>query len=927
MSQIPPIQVKVTADTTGLDAGLKTAQDGIKKVDDSVKTASTGMSSFMGNLKKLGATMGVVFAGKEVAQFAKDAVLAASTMNESVSKVQVVFGETSDEVLKFGKTAATSMGISNQKAIEAAGTYGNLLQAVGLTQAKSQEMSTTMVQLAADLASFNNTSVDDALNALRSGLSGETEPLKRFGVALNDVTLKNKALAMGLIETTSGVLPPAIKAQATYALVMEQTKLAQGDYARTSEGTANTIKTLQAKFADASVAVGNMLLPALNLLLKISAPIVAGMEKMATFINENKNALAVFVGIISAATVAWGAYTVVTKRAAIQQAILNGIMAINPIGAIVVAVAALAAGLVVLWNKNETFRKGVISVAKAALTAFATIIPMIGKVGEAYLKFLLTPMKLFLEALSHLPKVGKYAQAGLDVLNKGLNGVSDFADGAAKKANSLIAKLDGMGAAAEKSAAKTKKAVAEVTGSNGSGGAGGGTDKKTADKISSIMRDAQDKMADALENYHEKTADARARYEEQVADATKRSREMDAEANKRYNETILDINKDYAAKEIELRKDVDKRIADLKETAAAKSLELTKQAAEKQDNIIKQSIDRLRNAFASGTAFSIADAFKGKGAGSFLDTMKKQLADAKALQEGAAYLSGQGYAQTFIEEVVKAGPTAGLDMINELKKASPEQQRVIQDTFMDLESIQETGLDSLAKSMNNGANLATSQLREAYDQVAVDLKESLASVDMELTKSLAEANANYADAMATAKVVRDERIAEADKDLMEALTKSKVQLDEALAEASATLQKSLTEAQKNYEKAIDDINAATTKKLTDLKVKLAEVASLMAQLQSAQAAAASMASASITPAYSMPTPTLKPGDAGFIGPVATTTVNQNFISNAAPSSYDVMNAVVAGTKYGQAVVPTVKSTPSISTAQGTANKLKAMGLL
>jgi hypothetical protein len=348
MSTIPPILVKLQADISDLKAGLAQAEAGIKNLDSNVKTASGGIGNFTKNLKSMGAALGIAFAGAQVTSFAKNAVLAASTMNESISKVQVVFASTSDEILKWGKTAAETMGISNQKALEAAGTYGNLFQALGVTKDKSQEMSTTLVQLASDLASFNNTPVDDALNALRSGLSGETEPLKRFGVALNDVTLKNKALAMGLIETTSGVLPPAIKAQVTYALVMEQTKLAQGDYARTSAGTANTIKTLQARFADASVAVGNMLLPALNLLLKIATPLVKIMEKMATFVNENKNALAAFAIVIGVATTAWAAYTLVVKRAAIAQGILNGIMAINPIGAIVTAVALLAAGLVVL---------------------------------------------------------------------------------------------------------------------------------------------------------------------------------------------------------------------------------------------------------------------------------------------------------------------------------------------------------------------------------------------------------------------------------------------------------------------------------------------------------------------------------------------------------------------------------------------------
>jgi hypothetical protein len=233
--------------------------------------------------------------------------------------------------------------------------------------------------------------------------------------------------------------------------------------------------------------------------------------------------------------------------------------------------------------------------------------------------------------------------------------------------------------------------------------------------------------------------------------------------------------------------------------------------------------------------------------------MKKELDAAKKLQEGAAYLAGQGYAQTFIEQVVKAGPEVGNQMLDELKKSSPEQQKEIQNTFMDLEGIQETGLDQLAKSMSNGANLATSELRQAYDQVASDLKNSLAEVDRELMTSLAEANAEYARAMTTAKVERDARMLEAATQLQAAIAEAKTRLDAALAESAAqltkareaaqarlneglaeaqrVLQQSLIEAQKEYEKAIDEIAASTAQKLANLKKLLAEIAAATAALK------------------------------------------------------------------------------------------------
>jgi hypothetical protein len=1001
MSTIPPIQVQVTADTTGLKTGLEQAKTGIRNIDDSVKTANTGMANFTANLKKVGAALGVTFAAAKIADFAKDSIMASSNMAESLSKVQVVFGDAAGSVVQFSKTSAESMGMSSQAALEAAGTYGNLFQALGVTRDKATEMSTGLVSLAADLGSFNNMSTTDSLNALRSGLSGETEPLKRFGIALNDVTLKNKAMEMGF-GRIKGVMDPAIKAQVTYALVLEQTKLAQGDYARTADGAANTMKSLQAQFENAKVAVGDALMPAFRLLLGALKVLIPLLEKTVKFFKDNADALKMLTIIVAAATAVFYAYRaaviVTTAVTAIYTAVvkaqaagftiaqlaafnlkvaiflLNNAMRANPIGLIVTALALLAAGFVIAWKKSETFRGIVIKGVQIILNGFALLVQGIGK---------------FLGMLGKVP---------------GMGWAKGIAEGADKAANSIKATAKNL----SDLKSSVKAGYGEGAFTYGSGKPTGTTDttttttsgedekKKRLEKLkdyskkvkdiykdmNEVIADAQERAGEALANRDEKIADARERAKEQEADLRKnfneamaaaderyleataeayeRQRESKLQAEKRFADAELSIKKDYAKKAADLEEANTKKLATLRENAAKKSIDLQKNAAEKESNIIKQSIDRLRSAFASGTGFSIAEAFKGKGAGGFLETMKKQLADAKALQEGAAYLSGQGYAQTFIEEIVKAGPAAGLDMINELKKASPEQQKVIRETFMDMEAIQETGLDKLAASMNNGANLATSQLREAYDQVAVDLKESLATVDVELQKSLAEANAAYAESMAEAKILRDEKLMEASNQLAEAIAAAKTQLDESLADADKALKKSQKEAQKNlseglaevqqalqkalldaqkdYEKAIDDINKSTIKKIEDLKAKLAEVAALMAALGAAQAAAAATANA---PKYT-PIVAASGVTTATSSPTTNTTVNITGVNLTDPNSTStqVINAI----RFGNVVVPTAPSalasgesgaigaasikartTSALSSAQIVANRRQAQG--
>lgn len=214
-------------------------------------------------IKKIGAAMavGVAAAGVAGAAFAKSAISAASDLNESLGKSSVVFGDNAKDIEAWASKSAKAFGQSKQQALEAVGTYGNLFQAFGVGKQESAKMSKSLVELAADLASFNNTSVDDALQALQSGLSGETEPLKKFGVAINDDRLKAEALRLGLIKTTKEALTPGAKAQAAYALVMKDTALAQGDFARTSDGLANKQRILSAQFEDIKARVGGALLP------------------------------------------------------------------------------------------------------------------------------------------------------------------------------------------------------------------------------------------------------------------------------------------------------------------------------------------------------------------------------------------------------------------------------------------------------------------------------------------------------------------------------------------------------------------------------------------------------------------------------------------------------------------------------------------
>ena len=195
-----------------------------------------------------------------VIDYASEAVQAGSDLNETLSKSDVVFGKAADGVERFGSTAAESFGLSKRAAIEAAASFGNVFTGVDIGQEKAASMSQTLVKLAGDLASFNNIDPTEALEKLRSGLAGEAEPLRSVGVFLTEAQVKAKAMKLGLADA-HGELTEGAKILARYQLILEQTKTAQGDFARTSEGVANTERKLNAEMEDREAQIGQKLIP------------------------------------------------------------------------------------------------------------------------------------------------------------------------------------------------------------------------------------------------------------------------------------------------------------------------------------------------------------------------------------------------------------------------------------------------------------------------------------------------------------------------------------------------------------------------------------------------------------------------------------------------------------------------------------------
>lgn len=217
------------------------------------------LSSFGSAVGKVALGAGAALAG--VAAAAVPLINAATDLAETQSKVGVLFGSAAGEIEAFAATAAKNFGQSKQQAMDAAATFATFGKSAGLSGKDLAKFSTDFTGLASDLASFNNTSPQEAIDAIGAALRGEAEPLRRYGVLLDDASMRQEALRLGLIKNTTQALTPQQKVLAAQALIYAQTKDAQGDFARTSDGLANKQRILSAQFANVQASIGQKLLP------------------------------------------------------------------------------------------------------------------------------------------------------------------------------------------------------------------------------------------------------------------------------------------------------------------------------------------------------------------------------------------------------------------------------------------------------------------------------------------------------------------------------------------------------------------------------------------------------------------------------------------------------------------------------------------
>lgn len=237
-----------------------------KKLSQGLNSANQQLTGFGGTLKNmLGPAIlaATAAAGVFATKLGIDAVKAASDLGETQNKVGVIFGDSAQQILNFAETSVTALGQTENQALSAAATFAQFGKSAGLSGQSLVDFSSELVTLSADLASFNNSSPEQAITAIGAALRGEAEPLRAFGVLLDDATLKARAMEMGIYEG-SGALTQQQKVLAAHQEILSQTTDAQGDFERTSDGLANTQRILSAAVDQAKATIGQGLVNALE---------------------------------------------------------------------------------------------------------------------------------------------------------------------------------------------------------------------------------------------------------------------------------------------------------------------------------------------------------------------------------------------------------------------------------------------------------------------------------------------------------------------------------------------------------------------------------------------------------------------------------------------------------------------------------------
>ena len=283
------LQVIIEAQTRAYYEELKKVQQQTQKATNAVQKQTDKIKSAFG---KIGKAVALAFSVTAIISFGKSCIELGSDLAEVQNVVDVTFGAMSETINHFARDALEEFGLSETSAKQYTSTLGAMLKSMGFATQAAADMSMNMTGLAADMASFYNLDTDVAFEKIRSGISGETEPLKQLGINLSVANLEAYALSQGMTKAYSSMSQQE-QALLRYNYLLSVTADAQGDFARTSDGWANQVRVLTERFNALKAAIGQGLIAVLTPVIRVLNNLLA---KILTVTDAFSNMIAKITG-------------------------------------------------------------------------------------------------------------------------------------------------------------------------------------------------------------------------------------------------------------------------------------------------------------------------------------------------------------------------------------------------------------------------------------------------------------------------------------------------------------------------------------------------------------------------------------------------------------------------------------------------------
>ena len=412
----PILSIKVIADTLSAQAGLKGLGDTAGGVGSTVKGLAIPAGIALG----------------AITVFGKGAVDAASEVEQSFGGLESVFGDTADQAKELARSSAKDVGLATSDYANLATVLGSQLKNMGTSAEDLVPATDKLIDLGADLAATYGGTTADAVAALSSLLRGERDPIEKYGVGIKQADVNARLAAEGLTGLTGEQLKAA-EANATLAILAEQTAAAQGAFARETDTAAHAQQVANAQWENAQAALGEALLPVVVL---VSEAIGA----LSVVMTENKDLVLIVVGVIGglavailAVNAAMAAMRAVTAIATAAQWALNAALMANPIGLVVLAIAALIAAFVLAYQNSETFRRIVDGVFQAVVGVVRTAVDAIRRVFDTLAGILRGPWELMQRVVDTVVRairgaiesLSRFVRPILDGIKAGIRFISD----------------------------------------------------------------------------------------------------------------------------------------------------------------------------------------------------------------------------------------------------------------------------------------------------------------------------------------------------------------------------------------------------------------------------------------------------------------------------------------------------------------------